>query len=245
MTLQPPKRTETGYLMNLEPFLPAPELQWKSSGWNPTQEWFAWAETQRAQLLEELQKNVSWFSKPPRAAFLASLFHPWVENTGNEYHFVCSTPDTPGEKESSGLALWNLEGIVLSSKAISPVWTISSFKETPAQKDIDQISLFGDDGTEETREIRMDEIENAPSEPPTKIRNREWEGRKFLAKERVRESRLKAQIACRVAQREETRFYSVYGDLEDSESQFSDYDLTDEEDTTLEDSEQNSPVETA
>ena len=110
------------------------------------------------------------------------------------------------------------------------------FVEEPEQ---DTISLFGDadtiDGNDEndeqlTREIQFEEIEPAsPAAAPTKMRNREWEATKFLAKERVREARLKAQIADRLAAKEESRFYAKYGDLEDDESHFSEYDLTEDE----------------
>jgi hypothetical protein len=82
----------------------------------------------------------------------------------------------------------------------------------------------------ETREIQIDEIAEAPDDGPKfRIRSREWETRKFLAKERVREARLKAQIARRLADREETRFYAQFGELDDGESHFSDYDLSDAE----------------
>jgi hypothetical protein len=42
----------------------------------------------------------------------------------------------------------------------------------------------------------------------------------------VREARLKAQIAVRMARSEEARFFRIFGDLEDAESNFSDYDLS-------------------
>lgn len=83
---------------------------------------------------------------------------------------------------------------------------------------------------QETREIQLDEIAEAPdSAEPFRIRSREWETRKFLAKERVREARLKAQIAARLADKEENRFYTQFGELDDGESRFSDYDLSDGE----------------
>ena len=55
-----------------------------------------------------------------------------------------------------------------------------------------------------------------------------------MAKERVREMRLKAQIADRIVAKEESRFIRIYGNLNDTESQFSDYDLTDNEDQSVE-----------
>jgi hypothetical protein len=84
----------------------------------------------------------------------------------------------------------------------------------------------------DVREIHLDDIAPASavaSATPTHIRSREWEARKFLSKERVREARLKAQIADRVARKEEDRFYAQFGELDDAESHFSEYDLTDNE----------------
>jgi hypothetical protein len=136
----------------------------------------------------------------------------------------------------------------MTSAAIKPVWTVEDFVAEPEQ---DKISLFGDgdtiDGSEGNegngdndgeKEIQFDDIEMAsPAEAPTRMRNREWEARKFLAKERVREFRLKAQIADRLAAKEEARFYKQYGDLDEDESHFSEYDLTENEDESS-DSEQ-------
>jgi hypothetical protein len=51
-----------------------------------------------------------------------------------------------------------------------------------------------------------------------------------MAKERVREARLKSQIATRVAEKEEERFVRMFGELDDAESRFSEYDLTEDED---------------
>jgi len=126
----------------------------------------------------------------------------------------------------------------MTSSSITPVWATTDVKEDETQ---DTISLFGDGDTvddsepeeeKETREILFDEIEDAPAAAaPTRLRNREWEAQKFMAKERVREFRLKAQIADRMAAREEARFYEKFGDLDDTESHFSEYDLTDEEES--------------
>ena len=118
----------------------------------------------------------------------------------------------------------------MSASAISPNWTVVDF----VAGDEDKISLFGDANTvdeDDEREIQFDDIELAsPAAAPTRMRNREWEAAKFLAKERVREARLKAQIADRLAAKEESRFYAKYGELEDDESHFSEYDLTEDED---------------
>jgi hypothetical protein len=110
----------------------------------------------------------------------------------------------------------------MTASSIKPVWTIGEFKEDVAIPFFDGETV--DSGDE--REINLDEIETAVHTAPTQIRNRDWETKKFMAKERVREARLKAQIAARMSEAEEARYYRHFGDLDDGESRFSDYDLS-------------------
>ena len=251
MPLQPPKKTAAGYFLALTPPVSSPDVRWTRTGtWEPpSAEWMAWSDRIRSELLGELMSHGNWFSRPPRHDVLDPLFSPWVtKHTGGAggLSFYCKGPDVPGAASgdsSSGHASWILQGLIMSSTSIVPVWAVGDMVKDDAP---DTISLFGDgetvDGsdddeevagrpraTSETREIHFDEIADAPAATPTRIRNREWEARKFLAKERVREARLKAQIAIHLARKEESRFYNLYGDLEDGESHFSDYDLTDDE----------------
>lgn len=252
MSLHPPKRTAAGFFLALVPPIVSPAVQWKKSVWEaPTIEWATWADSTRKTLLGELLSHGSWFSRPPRHDILDPLFSPWVSvNMQGNRSFFCKSPATPGAEGSSGKATWHLQGLIMSSTAIAPVWAIASHEEEIEQ---DTISLFGDDdgdsaasmgddadagnvithagGGGETREIEIEEVDEVPpaSGGTTHIRSREWEARKFLAKERVREARLKAQIATHLARKEESRYYSQFGDLDDGESHFSDYDLTDDE----------------
>jgi hypothetical protein len=272
MPLQPPKRTPAGFYLTLQPPVSSPETTWNANGrWvvpaaNDTSDnpWPAWAEAQRASLLGDLLSHGNWFSRPPRRDILDPLFTPWLARTmSGEQVFGCKLPDVPGPAGVGGTAVWQLEGLLMSSTSIDPVWTL---QDVHPNEDLDRISLFGDVDTvdgdddensgdetlfkrvsvgpqineigkaltstdDETREIQLDEIAEAPDNGETfRIRSREWEARKFLAKERVREARLKAQIASRLADREEIRFYTQFGELDDGESRFSDYDLSDTED---------------
>lgn len=272
MPLQPPKRTPAGFYLTLQPPVSSPETTWNGEGrWiAPAKDasgssWPAWAEAQRASLLGDLLSHGNWFSRPPRRDILDPLFTPWIARTmSGEQVFACKLPDVPGPTGVGGTAVWQLEGLLMSSTSIDPVWTLLDVRPN---EDLDRISLFGDVDTvdgdddensgdetlfkrvsvgpptnevgkaiaatdgDETREIQLDEIAEAPDNGETfRIRSREWETRKFLAKERVREARLKAQIASRLADREETRFYTQFGELDDGESRFSDYDLSDTED---------------
>lgn len=265
MPLQPPKKTAAGYFLALTPSIRSPDVRWTRAGtWEPpTAEWMSWSDRIRSELLGELLSHGTWFSRPPRHDVLDPLFSPWVtKHASGGLSFFCKGPDAPGVADStptSGSTYWILQGVIMSSTSIVPVWTIGELSKDDAP---DTISLFGDgetvDGSDveegddatdargETREIQIDEIADAPaSAAPTRIRNREWEARKFLAKERVRETRLKAQIAIHLARKEEARFYNQYGDLEDGESHFSDYDLTDDEAASTGGSGSESEVETA
>jgi hypothetical protein len=112
----------------------------------------------------------------------------------------------------------------MTASSITPVLTYTNFEQVEA------IPFFdGETVEEDDREITLDEIETDGA-PPTQIRNREWETKKFMGKERVREARLKAQIAQKMAEAEEARYYRHFGELDDGESHFSDYDLSESED---------------
>ena len=223
MSLQPPKKNGNNYELAIVPPVSSPRLQCNGSGeWLPTAEWVTWATEQRQQRIDELLGHGKWFSRPPRREVIEPLLTPWVGKAiSGEMQIFCKKPDTT----VAGSAVWVLNGLTMTASAITPNWTMSEFVEKQ-----DTISLFGDDDDDE-REIQFDEIAIAsPDTGPTRMRNREWDAAKFLAKERVRESRLKAQIAEHLARKEETRFYTKYGDLDESESRFSDYDLSQDED---------------
>jgi hypothetical protein len=236
VALNPPKKTTAGYYLALTHPVTSPSISWDSDdSWFVTLEWSSWANAVRADVIQELLKHPKWFSRPPRQEILEPLCSPWSgTNARGQLQAFCKLPDTPGPKSSTGSAKMNVDGLLMTATSITPVISIQS--HTVDEKE-DTISLYGDgetvvadDDDEETREIRLDDIEDAPPTlEPTRIRNREWDAHKFLAKERVRETRLKAQIAIRVARKEEERFYANYGDLEDNESHFSDYDLSDDE----------------
>lgn len=222
MPLQSPKRTSSGFLLTLTPAITSPPVQLAAGLWTPDIDWCKWATDLRVSLIDELVQNSRWFSKPPRREALESLFSTWVEGS----KIICNVPAMESE---SGSGSWSLDGLLMTAGSITPVWSVKEFKET-----VEPISFFdGDSGDE--REIKLEDIE-ADSAPPTQIRNREWETRKFLGKERVREARLKAQIAARMAAAEEARYYRHFGDLDDGESHFSEYDLTESEPSSDEES---------
>jgi hypothetical protein len=187
--------------------------------------WCAWADEQRKKILGELLSHGAWFSKPPRREVLDPLFSPWYGTLQGKRQFFFKP-----EKDSSGIGTWVLEGLIMTATSITPVFTVGEFTET--KEEGDAITLFDTEAMDE-REVTLDEIESE-GVAPTPIRNREWETKKFLSKERVREARLKAQIAARMAQAEEARYLRHFGEIEDNESHFSDYDLTDSNESSEE-----------
>jgi len=238
MPLQSPKRNAAGFFITLNPPLKAPSIPFASGQWTLNAEWCTWADGQRSALLGELMGHNNWFSKPPRREVLDPLFSPWYGRTlQGDLQLLSSTPDLPSSK--SGTAAWQLEGLVMSATSIAPIWSIAELTEK--EDDVEPIPFFDGESvggskpdSDDEREINLEDIEPAPPAAPTQIRNREWEARKFLAKERVRETRLKAQIAARMAEAEEARYYRHFGDLDDAESHFSEYDLTDESESEKE-----------
>jgi hypothetical protein len=91
---------------------------------------------------------------------------------------------------------------------------------------------------DDSREINID-MDSAPVKL-NHHEDRDYLDRKFAAKERVKEARLKAQVAKKMAQREINFFYENFA-LDDDESTFSDYDLTDNEEDEYEDEEEEAP----
>lgn len=224
MPLQAPKRTPEGFLLSLQPPISSPPVTLTKGSWTleSNDAWCAWADDQRKSLLAELLSHGNWFSKPPRRDVLEPLFSLWYGSTLQGVRQLF----TEGPKnETEGSGTWILEGLLMTASAITPVWTLGTDFQKVEQE---AIPFFDED-----REINLEEIESAGT-APTPIRNREWETRKFLAKERVREARLKAQIAQKMAEAEEARYYRHFGDLDDGESHFSDYDLSEDEDTETE-----------
>ena len=240
-TLQPPKRGEDGrYFLTVTKPIQTPVQVQFADHWIPTDQLYAWASALQTSLLDELTRHSNWFSRPPRRSQLELLFSTWIgKNMDGSLQIFCKKiPDPPGP----GKALWVLKGLYMTASDISPEWELTGFTPDPDPEG-DTISLFGGEDEEDVggsssgvggsgsggdKEIQFDDIATSHEGAPIRIRNREWDTKRFLAKERVREARLKAQIAEHMASKEEARFHRLYGDLDDNESHFSDYDLDEE-----------------
>lgn len=238
--LVPPKRTPSGFFLATRSGA-APEtpvLKWsKESGWSLPDSsanlWMEWSDNLRNILLGELLSHGNWFSRPPRRDLLEPLFIPWISQEKSKISISCKTPEIPSMEEISGTAVWQLDGLLLTGTSIDPVFSVSSIVPDPIQ-DQDCISLFGDETDRENeneigemlQEININELDakSGNGSEPFQIRTRDWETRRLLAKERVREARMKAQIAQQIAKKEESRYYRNYGD---AESEFSEFELSD------------------
>lgn len=255
-----PHKTTAGYILATADLSAntSPPLRFTISAttsWCLTPEWSRWAEEKRLALIEELVSNPRWFTRAPSRDIVETLFTPWTGTTmRGESEIFCEGPavspvvDVSGSGSESGpttgTASWSLVEIVLTSTSITPRWKLTSLEWTPtaaADADSDCISIFGHGSDTEDKEIRFEDIEEAAPEPgtevPTRLRARNWDIHKSAAKQRVREARLKSQIASRIAEKEEMRFFRKYGDIEDGESRFSEYDSTDDEGEDEEDEE--------
>lgn len=248
--LVPPKRTQSGFFLATRTgTVPeTPILKWsKESGWSLPDSsanlWMEWSDNLRNILLGELLSHGNWFSRPPRRDLLEPLFIPWISQEKSKMSISCKTPEIPSMEEISGTAVWQLDGLLLTGTSIDPVFSVSSVVPDPIQ-DQDCISLFGDDNENESeddnrdkstqceneneigemlQEININELDAKSGNEPFQIRTRDWETRRLLAKERVREARMKAQIAQQIAKKEESRYYRNYGD---AESEFSEFELS-------------------
>jgi hypothetical protein len=223
--------------MALDPIMITPPVLWNTvvSKWECSPEMSSWLSQQRTTIIGELISHGNWFSRPPRREMIEAMFSPWCAS--DAIQFVCPTPILPEDSNGCVSAKWSLDGVIMSANSFSPVWSIHEIQGQP-----DTITLLDDaerdvENDGDSREIQFHEIETDKQTAPTKLKSREWEARKFLGKERVREARLKAQIAKRIAKKEESRYYEQFGVPDDNESRISDFDLTDSDSDSDSDSE--------
>lgn len=205
-----------------------PQIRYEKTNWIPSAEMNEWSENIRERLIGELLSHGNWFTRPPRREIISSLFKPFVGRSMDKSLTFSTSARLFKQDCVYGSGNWLLTELLMTSSGITPVWDVVDFVSDPED---DKISIFGDIETSDEKEITFDEIPSldTPNEEPTVIRSKDWELKKFAAKERVREARLKAQIAERISQKEEEKYIKRFGELDEDESQFSEYDLTDDE----------------
>ena len=228
LRLSEPEKTASGFLIRVSQ-KPALLTKWEGGKWKNDEELLAVIMETRRQLIDMLyEKRSSWFSSAPTKSMLTKLMKGW--DTKN----LAMPSDT--SKNYSGSQ--TLTAVQISGEGIFPRWTSSVWQIDEVSKISMPWAQGSDDELEEiddSREINID-VDSAPVKL-NHHEDRNYLDRKFAAKERVKEARLKAQVAKKMAFREINFFFENFT-LDDDESTFSDYDLTDNEDDEYEEEEE-------
>ena len=242
MKLLAPEALPDGFKIGLSESLETPELNYDLSGWQLNTDWMRATDTIRTKILDQLyESRANLFKTPPTLKILENLFSPWVIiNSEGLLQFKCPMPLLPSEKD--GKALLELTGIALKKGGILPLWNIKSYvenspvvdfewnQETEAEQDFREITLIESevpsDAANDTLHLQTDDDYNI---------------RKFAAKERVKEARLKAILSRRAAEVETQRYFNDFN-INDAESTFSEYDISDFSEEEEEEEDQNTQV---
>jgi len=225
--LSEPEKSASGFLIKIS-HRPALVTKWEAGKWKNDEELLAVILEARRQITEMLyEKRNSWFSSAPTKAQLNKLMKGW------ETKSLATVPDTSKNYiGSQTLVAVNIVGDGIFPRWVSSVWQpeeVSKISMPWAREDDDLEEI------DDSREINID-VDSAPVKL-NHHEDRNYLDRKFATKERVKEARLKAQVAKRMAQRELHFFFENFT-LDDDESTFSDYDLTDNEEDEYEEEEE-------
>jgi len=228
LRLSEPEKTASGFLIRISQ-KPALITKWEGGKWKNDEELLAVIMETRRQLIDMLyEKRTTWFSSAPTKTQLTKLMKGWETK---------SLAAPPAEnKNYSGSQ--TLTAVQITAEGIVPRWTSSVWQVEEVSKISMPWTQVSDDELEEiddSREINID-VDSAPVKL-NHHEDRDYLDRKFAAKERVKESRLKAQVAKKMAYRE-LNFFFEHFTLDDDESTFSDYDLTDNEEDEYEEEEE-------
>jgi hypothetical protein len=213
--------------------LDTPELAFDGSSWVISQEWMRVTDALRVKVITLLYNSRnSLFKNSPSQKTLENLLTPWTIITeSGDLQFNCDLPKPESTKDGKGKIVVN--GLTIRQSGITPNWVIISYTEnTP----VVEFNWTDDSETvpaleSELREITLIESEVPSEETTDTLRlntDEEYNARKFAAKERVKEARLKAILARRAAEVETNRYYNDFTNG-DNESTFSEYDISEYE----------------
>jgi hypothetical protein len=223
------ERIADGYKLTFSENLFTPELSYDGTKWVLSQEWMRATDSLRVRVITILYNSrTSLFKNSPSQKTLENLLSPWVIITEDgAMNFNCELPKPDSSKEGKGIIA--ISGLTIRQSGITPNWLINTFTENTPVVDFnwEQSSTSGLES--ELREITLIESE-VPSEDAHDTlhlhTDEEYNARKFAAKERVKEARLKAILARRAAEVETNRYYGEFT-TGDNESTFSEYDISD------------------
>lgn len=220
------ERIEDGYKLTFSEPLETSELEYDGTSWKVTQEWMKETDSLRGTLVTILYNSrASLFKTSPSQKILENLLLPLsVVNEKGTLDLVCQLP-SPGQTAGKGKPV--ITGLLIKKAGITPLWTVRTYSENTPVVEFD----WNEDGSATTetelREITLIESEDANADAPLRLNtDEEYNARKFAAKERVKEARLKAILARRAAEVETTRYYNDFTTGE-NESTFSEYDISD------------------
>lgn len=232
MTHLTTERISDGYKLTFSTPFETPELTYDGKDWVLTTEWVRVTDSLRTKVISILYNSrTTLFKNSPSQKTLENLLLPWVIiNESGDMLFNCKLPLPESSKEGQGKIV--ICGITIRQVGITPNWLVTDYVEnTPV------VEFDWNEGSQtpeaDFREITLIESE-VPSEntaPTLRLNtNEEYNIRKFAAKERVKEARLKAILARRAAEVETNRYYTDFS-IGDNESTFSEYDISDYEES--------------
>jgi len=227
MKLLTPERSTEGFRIRLAEPVQTPELHYVAAAWVANSEWMRATDSLRARLLTVLyDAKDTLFKTSPTRKTLENLLAPLVViDSSGALLIQCSLPVPTIPKD--GVGVIELTGINIQKSGIIPTWHIKTYVEnTPVVDfDWDEQPPANDN---EIREINLID-ETVPSDATDTLRlhtDAEYNARKFATKERVKEARLKAILARRAAEVETQRYFEEFN-INDNESSFSEYDISD------------------
>jgi len=241
MKLSSPEALPEGFKVRISEPVETPELTYDISGWQVNSEWMRVTDTIRVKVLSVLyESRANLFKAPPTQKILENLFTPWVViNSAGLLNFKCELPLIP--TQNSGKGILELTGISIKKTGIMPIWNLKSHIENTPVVDFNWDEAEVDAVDEELREVTLLESEVAGESTGDTIQlqtDDEYNVRKFAAKERVKEARLKAILARRAAEVETHRYFNEFN-INDTESTFSEYDISDFSEEEEEEEEEN------
>jgi hypothetical protein len=244
MTHLTTERIADGFKLTFSDNLETPELLFDGAKWKISQEWMRATDALRVKVVTLLYNSrASLFKNSPSQKTLENLLTPWTVITDSgELQFNCDLPKPESTKDGKGVVV--ISGIVIKQSGIAPIWVIKSYCENTPVVDF---SWSEESEPVQAIESELREITLIESEVPCEDNDdllklntdEEYTARKFVAKERVKEARLKAILARRAAEVETNRYFNDFA-IGDNESTFSEYDISEYEE---EDSEEEAVTE--
>jgi hypothetical protein len=227
MRLLSPEKTADGFRIFFQEACQTPDLNYSAENqkWLLNSEWMTETDKIRSNVVQKLYENrTSYFKTSPTLNTLETLFTPWVVVDENgELVFKSDLPLPETNKDGKGII--ELAGINIKKTGISPIWQVKEIVEITPVVDFDWSE---NKDSEDLREITLleSEITTENSDTIKLTTDEEYTARKFAAKERVKEARLKAILSRRAAEVETDRYYAEFA-ITDNESSFSEYDISD------------------